>query len=124
MVIGPGEGRGMSAYADMAFGAFVTGAVILCARAIERRDDRVAMLGGLFLGGALMTKQEGLVWLGDKALTDYLHRRYPRRHQTRARSNHLAKPFTDGDAAGQAIELRHPLKPGSAGDPKRLTSGT
>lgn len=61
-LIGPGEGRGMSGYADLPLAAYVTGAAVLLARAFDRPNVRSTLLSGLLLGAALMTKQEGAIW--------------------------------------------------------------
>jgi Dolichyl-phosphate-mannose-protein mannosyltransferase len=63
MLIGPSEGHGMTAYADLPFAAFVTGATVLLGRALDLPGRRDALLSGLFLGAALATKQEGAVWV-------------------------------------------------------------
>ena len=62
MLIGPSEGRGMTAYADLPFAAFVTGATVLLGRAIGHPASRKTLLAGLLLGAALATKQEGALW--------------------------------------------------------------
>ncbi len=60
-VIGPTEGRGISAYADLPFAAFATGAVVMLGRAFDR-PGLSGTMSGLLLGAAIMTKQEGAIW--------------------------------------------------------------
>ncbi len=62
MLIGPSDGNGMTAYADLPFAAFATGTTVLLGRSLERPDRRRLMLAGLLLGAALATKQEGVIW--------------------------------------------------------------
>jgi hypothetical protein len=62
MLIGPPEGSGTSAYADLPFAAFVTAATVLLGRSLERPDTWRTLLAGLLLGAALATKQEGMLW--------------------------------------------------------------
>ena len=62
MLIGPAEGNGTSAYADLPFAAFVTAATVLLGRSLERPDTPRTLLAGLLLGAALATKQEGVIW--------------------------------------------------------------
>ena len=81
MLIGPSEGRGMTAYADLPFAAFVTGATVLLGRAIDHPGSRDALLAGLLLGAALATKQEGAIWamaLGLALLVTLWRRMAPR----------------------------------------------
>ncbi len=62
MLIGPAEGSGTSAYADLPFAAFVSAATVLLGRSLEHPDIRRTLLAGLLLGAALATKQEGMLW--------------------------------------------------------------
>ena len=52
----------MTAYADLPFAAFVTGATVLIGRALAGPDSRDLPLAGLLLGAACATKQEGMLW--------------------------------------------------------------
>lgn len=60
--VGPRDGQGMAAYADVTLGAYVTGVAILLGRAARRSDAGAMTLAGVLLGGALMAKQEGVIW--------------------------------------------------------------
>lgn len=62
MLIGPSDGEGMTAYADLPFAAFTTGATVLVGRSLEHHDRGRPLLAGLLLGAALATKQEGAIW--------------------------------------------------------------
>ncbi|MBK9968500.1 MAG: glycosyltransferase family 39 protein [Holophagales bacterium] len=62
MLIGPSDGEGMTAYADLPFAAFATGATVLLGRSLEHPDRGRPLLAGLLLGAALATKQEGAIW--------------------------------------------------------------
>lgn len=77
MLIGPSDGGGLSAYADLPLAAFVTGTTVLLGRSLDRAGLRDLLLAGLLLGAAFATKREGLLWalaLGTGALLTHWRR--------------------------------------------------
>jgi hypothetical protein len=59
----PNEGAGLSGSADFALAAFVTAGVIAMGRWLAKPCWRAAVLAGLMSGAAILTKQEGSIWL-------------------------------------------------------------
>jgi hypothetical protein len=78
--------------------------------------DRRRFLLGMMVGfeqklarSAAETQREGLIWVGDPALTAYLRRRYPRRSSGGAIGYHRTPAHEQGRRAGQGIVLHRPL---------------
>jgi hypothetical protein len=59
----PSDGAGLSGSVDFALAAFATAAVIAAGRWLASPRAGNAVLAGLMLGAAVLTKQEGTVWL-------------------------------------------------------------
>jgi hypothetical protein len=69
MMIDWGEGAGLSGSADLPLAAFVFAGTLELFHFCRRPTWRRAICAGLFFGAALMTKQEGLVWIGVTTIT-------------------------------------------------------
>jgi hypothetical protein len=92
------------------------------ARRLEGNQERRRFLLGVMMGfddklGAASTenRREGLIWVGDPALTEYLGRRYPRRTGGPGIGIRATESFEDGRRAGRAIVLNKPVTSPSAG---------
>lgn len=92
--------------------------------------DRQKFLAGVMIGfreklGSQETphKQEGLVWIKDANLEEYLHRRYPRVRTVRYRNGRNSMAYEQGREAGRSIVLHRPVSEGTSGGVKLLGSG-
>jgi hypothetical protein len=63
------EGAGLSGSADLLLSGFVLAGTVELFRWCQQPTWQRATVAGLFLGAAIMTKQEGLLWVGACALT-------------------------------------------------------
>jgi hypothetical protein len=78
----------------------------------ERRRFLLGVMMGFeekLAGSAAQSQREGLVWVGDPALGDYLRRRYPRRTGGGAIGYRQTAAHEQGRRAGQRIVLHRPL---------------
>jgi hypothetical protein len=73
--------------------------------------------------GAQVCREEGLVWLGDPGVQDYLRKRHPRVRMLRFGGGVRTDTFEHGRAAGRDIVLHRPVTEGPSGVVKRLTGG-
>jgi hypothetical protein len=64
-------------------------------------------------------QEQGLVWVGDKDLDDYLRRRHPYVRQVWSTGPRRNESFAHGRSAGSSIVLNKPMR-GGAGAPGRL----
>ncbi len=78
--------------------------------------DRRRFLLGVMIGfedklraGANQSRQEGLIWMGDPGLADFLARRYPRRSGSGSVGVRRDANFEHGRAAGHDIVLHKPV---------------
>jgi hypothetical protein len=69
MMIDWGEGAGLSGSADLPLAAFVFAGTLDLFHFCQQPTWRRAISAGLLFGAALMTKQEGLVWIGVTTIT-------------------------------------------------------
>ncbi len=89
-----------------------------------RRDHGIAgaaagqrFLDGVVLGfrdklneeAAVAQQEEGLVWVGDPALDEFVARRHPSRRRGRRIGVRADEAFAHGQAAGRSITLRRPV---------------
>jgi len=86
------------------------------AKKIKSDSDRRDFVLGVVMGfedklsaAAAENRQEGLVWKGDPRLTEYLHRRYPRRKNTYSSSYQEGEAWQSGHQAGKEIVLSRPV---------------
>lgn len=86
------------------------------AKKIKSDSDRREFILGVVMGfeaklalGAAENQQEGLVWKGDPRLTEYLHRRHPRRTTTYSSSYQAGEAWHSGHSAGKEIVLSRPV---------------
>jgi hypothetical protein len=110
--------------------AFVHGFVLETAERLWRRHRAEHGLGGnqerrRFLLGVMMgfddkltasaadNRREGLIWVGDPALKDYLARRYPRRTGGAGIGIAATETYEHGRTAGRKIVLSRPIRPES-----------
>jgi hypothetical protein len=91
--------------------------------------DRLAYQSGVIggfreklLSERVGLNRTGLVWVGDRELDGFYHRRHPRittrHHRVRVNSAHAA-----GREAGRTVVLHRPVEHGSTGGPRRLLRG-
>jgi len=107
--------------------AFVHGFVLETAERLWRRHRAEHGLGGnqerrRFLLGVMMgfddkltaaaadNRREGLIWVGDPALKDYLSRRYPRRTGGAGIGIAATETYEHGRTAGRKIVLSRPIR--------------
>jgi hypothetical protein len=79
----------------------------------ERRRFLLGVMIGFqekLAASAAESQREGLVWLGDPALQEYLRRRYPRRSGGGSIGFHRTAAYEQGRRAGQGIVLQRPLR--------------
>ena len=86
------------------------------AHGIRSNRDRRTFLSGAVTGFATKlrekqssARQEGLVWAGDPAIDDYLHRRYPRTATVRYSETRDRAAYHAGRSAGRDIVLSRPM---------------
>ncbi len=97
-------------------------------RASGSRRHRHHFLAGVMLGvrERLSSEQararaEGLVWLGDQKLREFVKRRYPHTRIIKTEGRPRPAAFRHGREAGRAVEIRRPLR--EAGHGPRLLPG-
>jgi hypothetical protein len=81
----------------------------------ERRRFRLGVMIGFsekLKSGAEESRREGLVWVGDPALSSYLATRYPRRSSGAGIGIRATESYEQGRQAGRNIVLHRPV-PGS-----------
>jgi hypothetical protein len=115
---------GTSSNLDVA--AYVHGFLLETAHRLWRDHQRAATLAGnrerrRFVLGVMMgfdeklkvaadeNRREGLIWVGDPALSGYLARRYPRRSGGAGIGIHANESFEQGRRAGRNIILHRPV---------------
>jgi hypothetical protein len=83
---------------------------------IDRDRERRRFLVGVMTGfqeklkaGVAESRREGLVWVGDKGLEEFLHKRYPRRSGGAGIGVRLTEAYQHGRAAGRTIVLHKPV---------------
>ncbi len=92
--------------------------------------ERLRFLSGVIYGFGQqlrsqqrLNQEEGLIWLGDPGLKDYVGTIHPRLRRSRGPRIRATEAWRDGKAAGQRIVLHKPV----AGDPskrrRRITKG-
>jgi len=84
----------------------------------ERRRFQAGMMSGFddkLTSGAKESHREGLVWVGDPGLDDFLHLRYPRRGGGGSVGVRLTAAYEHGRTAGRNIVLHKPVKESRAG---------
>jgi hypothetical protein len=59
-------------------------------------------------------RREGLIWVGDPGLENFLHQRYPRRTGGSGIGVRLTAAYEHGREAGRNIVLHKPVKEASA----------
>jgi hypothetical protein len=83
----------------------------------ERRRFQAGVMSGFdekLRAGVQESRREGLVWVGDPGLEDYLHQRYPRRSGGGSVGVRLTAAYEHGRTAGRNIVLHKPVKEGQA----------
>ena len=93
--------------------------------------ERQRFLAGVMVGfsdtlsrQAAACHQEGLVWLGDPALGDYVGQRHPRLRAGRRSSIRATDAWRDGRAAGQRLVLRKPVSERAVSQGRLLGDGS
>ena len=84
----------------------------------ERRRFQAGVMSGFdekLKTGAKESQREGLIWVGDPGLGEFLHRRYPRRSGGGSIGVRLTAAYEHGRAAGRNIVLHKPVKESRAG---------
>lgn len=87
-------------------------------RAAGRPKPKSRFLDGVIVGfrdklreeAEVARREEGLVWVGDPALGEFVGRRYPRRRSGRRFGLRAGEAFQAGEAEGRRITLRRPLR--------------
>jgi hypothetical protein len=86
------------------------------ARGLRGDRERRRFLLGVMMGfdeklkaAADESRREGLIWVGDPALADYLRRRYPRRTGGSGIGIRATETYEHGRHAGRNIVLRRPI---------------
>lgn len=87
-------------------------------RSAGRPKPKSRFLDGVIVGfreklgeeAEAVRREEGLVWVGDPALGDFLGRRYPARRQGRRLGLRADDAFQAGQAEGRRITLRRPIR--------------
>jgi hypothetical protein len=103
------------------------------ARGMRSNRDRRSFLAGAVAGFAAKLRskradhqREGLVWVGDAGVKDYVRRRHPRLRSVRSSAQERREAYADGQSAGRTIVLSRPVtssaEPGSA--PRALPAGS
>jgi len=65
--------------------------------------------------GSQESQREGLIWVGDPGLDEYLHQRYPRRSGGGSIGVRPTAAYEHGREAGRTIVLHKPVKESRAG---------
>ena len=92
----------------------------------ERRRFQLGVMMGFdekLKTAADENRREGLIWVGDPALDDYLKRRYPRRTGGSGIGIHATETFEHGRRAGRTIVLNRPIATPAAQRGRLLTRG-
>lgn len=86
-------------------------------RHIDSDKERRRFLLGVMTGfheklksGVAENRREGLVWVGDAGLDDFLHKRYPRRSGGTGIGVRLTEAYHQGREAGRKIILHKPVR--------------
>jgi hypothetical protein len=86
------------------------------AQGMTSNRDRRAFLTGAVAGfGAKLeekrrdARREGLVWVGDAGVREYVHRRHPRLHSVRSSAQDHREAYAHGQSAGRSIVLSRPM---------------
>jgi hypothetical protein len=84
--------------------------------AIESNRERRRFMAGVMMGfdeklkaGVAESRREGLVWVGDPALADYIRQRYPRTTRGGGIGLHRTEAYEHGRQAGRQIVLHKPV---------------
>jgi hypothetical protein len=100
------------------------------ARGLAGNGERRRFILGVMIGfdeklktAADDSRREGLIWVGDPALTDYLGRRYPRRTGGAGIGIPNAESTEQGRRAGRTIILHRPITNAPPENRGRLLSG-
>jgi len=111
----------LRATADRLFSAYQR------AQGSESRRHRRDFLAGVMLGvrerlssERSRAQAEGLIWLGDRALREFVKRRYPHTRSIKTEGRPRPAAFRHGREAGRAVELRRPLTRGADRGPRLL----
>ena len=83
---------------------------------ISSNRERRRFMSGVMMGfdeklkaGVAESRREGLVWVGDPALTEYLRQRYPRTTRGGGIGLHRTEAYEHGRQAGRTIVLHKPV---------------
>ncbi|HEX9620194.1 MAG TPA: DUF2786 domain-containing protein [Polyangiaceae bacterium] len=94
---------------------------------IARNSERRAFLSGVMTGfqnklarDARRHEKEGLIWVGDSELADYLKLRHPRIRWTTYGSARRGEAFAYGQEAGKRLVIHRGVKSGPGDGPKLL----
>jgi predicted SprT family Zn-dependent metalloprotease len=86
------------------------------ARGVRSNRDRRSFLAGAVAGFAAKLrskraehKREGLVWVGDAGVKDYVRRRHPRLRSVRSSAQERREAYAEGQSAGRTIVLSRPV---------------
>jgi hypothetical protein len=100
------------------------------ANGLRGNQERRRFLLGVMIGfdeklkaAAEESRQEGLIWVGDPALGDYLRRRYPRRSGGSGIGIRATETYEQGRRAGRSIVLHRPITTPTAQRGRLLSSG-
>jgi len=83
----------------------------------ERRRFQAGVMSGFdekLKAGTKEDQREGLIWVGDPGLEDFLHQRYPRRTGGSGIGVRLTAAYEHGREAGRNIVLHKPVKEASS----------
>ncbi len=83
----------------------------------ERRRFQTGVMSGFdekLKAGTKEDQREGLIWVGDPGLENFLHQRYPRRTGGGGIGVRLTAAYEHGREAGRNIVLHKPVKEGGA----------
>jgi hypothetical protein len=101
------------------------------AHAIRGDRDRRTYLSGVMSGfaeklgrQAATHRGEGLVWVGDRDLDDYLRRRHPHVRTVWTSGPRRTESFSHGKDAGRSIVLHKPMRSGAEARGRLLGSGS
>ena len=85
---------------------------------MERRRFAAGVMSGFdekLKSGSQESQREGLIWVGDPGLDEYLHQRYPRRSGGGSIGVRPTAAYEHGREAGRTIVLHKPVKESRAG---------